>query len=106
MGLAKSEWMESEERGWTAPEKSVCADCIEDDYLKSVILDCAENKKCDYCQRKSPRPISAPLSYVVEPIAYALFSYFADPTEAGLPRDSGEWVGENLITYTEDALLF
>lgn len=38
------------------------------------------------------------------PIAHALYSHFADPASAGLPRDDGDWVGGEAITYTLDAL--
>lgn len=105
MGLVKSEWMESQERGWDAPDKYVCDKCVEDEYLKSVIADEAIEKHCDYCNRKSKKPIAAPVSAIFEKIAYALFSRFAEPGAAGLPRDSGEWVGEEQITDTYDALI-
>jgi RES domain-containing protein len=105
MGLVKSEWMESQERGWDAPDKFVCVECVEDEYLKSVIANEAVEKHCDYCNRKSKQAIAAPVAAIIEPIAYTLFSRFAEPGAAGLPRDSGEWVGEEQITDTYDALL-
>ena len=105
MGLAKSEWLESQERGWDAPDKYICAECVEDDYLKSVISDQASEKHCDYCNRRARTAIAAPLSAILEPISYALYAHFAEPGAAGLPRDSGEWVWEERITDTDDALL-
>lgn len=105
MGLVKSMWLESEERGWDAPDKSVCAECVEDEYLKSVITDSASERHCDYCGRDAEEAIAAPVEAILEPISYALFSHFAEPGAAGLPRDSGEWVGEEQITDTYDALL-
>lgn len=104
MGLVKRDWMESQERGWDAPAKFVCDRCIEDDYLKSVIADQAVETHCDYCNRDSKQAIAAPVSAILEPISYALFTRFAEPGAAGLPRDSGEWVGEEQITDTYDAL--
>ena len=104
MGLAKRQWEEDQERGWKAPNKYVCAECLDDDYLKTVISDNAEKECCDYCGQKARIPIAAPVSTVLEPISEALFAHFADPTEAGLPRESGEWIGESSITYTRDAL--
>lgn len=105
MGLAKTEWMESQERGWDAPDKYVCAECLEDEYLKSVVSDQASEMQCDYCGRDSQTAIAAPLSAILEPISAALLKYFAEPGAACLPRDSGEWVGEEDITDTQDALL-
>lgn len=104
MGLVKSAWIETEERGWDAEDKHVCAECVEDEYLKQIISNHVTEKSCDYCERKSRVAIAAPLSVVVEPIAGALFAHFAEPAGAGLPRDSGEWVGEEAITDTRDAL--
>lgn len=85
MGLAKSQWLESQERGWDAPDKFVCAKCIEDDYLKSVIAENTLEKYCDYCNRRARSVIAAPLSAILEPIANALFAHFAEPGAAGLP---------------------
>lgn len=104
MGRAKSAWMESEERGWNAEDKHVCEICVEDEYLKRVIAGHVTEKSCDYCGRKSLSAIAAPLSVIVEPIAVALFAHFADPAGAGLPCDFGEWVGEEAITDTREAL--
>lgn len=105
MGLVKSMWLESEERGWDAPDKFVCAECVEDEYLKSVVTDNVSERHCDYCGRDAEEVIAAPVEAILEPISYALFSHFAEPGAAGLPRDSGEWVGEEQITGTYDALL-
>ena len=30
MGLAKAEWIKTQERGWSAPNTYVCPDCVED----------------------------------------------------------------------------
>jgi RES domain-containing protein len=107
MGLTKHAWIESQERGWDAPNRHVCAVCFEDEYLKSVIENEAIENRCDYCGREDDAgtPIAAPLSAVLEPIAQALFANFEEPGAAGLPRDTGEWIGEERITDTDDALL-
>lgn len=104
MGLVKHHQMEIDERGWDAPETFVCDSCIEDAYLKQAVIENAEDVHCDYCDRIEEEAIAAPLSVVVEPIANTLFAYFAEPGSASLPRDSGEWIDEEKITYTEDAL--
>lgn len=104
MGLAKRLWEESMERGWDAPDKHVCAECVEDNYLKSVIMDNVSENHCDYCNRTACEPIAAPLSAIIDPVSDALYYHFAEPGEAGLPRDTGEWIDEERITYTADAL--
>lgn len=106
MGLAKSLKIESEERGWGAPDdKYACPDCLEDDYLKSIAFSNATCRLCSYCGRRSRTPIAAPLTTVLEPIATALFAHFEDPSVASVPRDTGEWVGGERITDTANALL-
>ena len=96
--------MERDERGWEAPDRHVCKDCVEDDYLQSLIETAATENECDYCGNSSEEVIAAPLEVILPSIAGALFSRFAEPGAAGLPRDSGEWVGEEHITDTSDAL--
>jgi hypothetical protein len=53
--------IEAEERGWEAPDKFVCADCVEDDYLKNVIDANASAHICNYCERQSESVIAAPV---------------------------------------------
>ena len=103
MGLVKSEWMESQERGWNAPEKFVCADCVDDEFLKDCIQNDVETLTCDYCGRQSNEPIAAPVESIMHPIGGAFFAHFTEPGAAGLPRDSGDWILEP--TDTSDALL-
>lgn len=105
MGVAKRLWMEAQERGWSAPEKHVCAQCVNDEYLEKLVSENVVERQCDYCHSTTRAASAAPLEIILEPIADALFAHFADPSSAGLPRDSGEWVGEESITDTQDALL-
>lgn len=102
MGLVKSMLMESEERGWDAPDKFVCADCVEDSCLKDCIRSDVEAQVCDYCGHQSHESIATPLEVVMYHICDVFFTYFFEPDAAGLPRDSGNWIFE--ITETADAL--
>lgn len=106
MGLVKSEWIESQERGWSAPDDQfVCADCVEDEYLKKVISNNLEVTTCDYCEKESATEnIAAPVGEILEPIANTLFYYYNDPTNACVPRDSGDWAFDIDID-TNEALL-
>lgn len=51
MGLAKAAWMESEERGWDAPDAWVCNACVGDEFLAKLVLENVEECKCNYCGR-------------------------------------------------------
>lgn len=97
MGGAKTEMMEADERGWSTDEKFVCDDCVEDEHLKQVIRSAANHDVCDYCGRKGTE-CAAPLENMVEAVADTLTYYFAEPTEAGVPRDDGEWLIEGAST--------
>lgn len=104
MGRVKEAMLEAEARGWDAPETFVCDRCLEDEYLRQLVADNATHKRCGYCGRRSRKDIAAPVELLMAPIAYALRSNFADPASAGVPRDDGEWVTGESITYTRDAL--
>lgn len=89
MGRAKAEMMEAEDRGWWPLDTHVCADCVEDEYLKSLIEDNCVADTCDYCGRESDEPIAAPTEVIQEAIVSAVYYYFNDPTNAGVPWDEG-----------------
>lgn len=94
--------MELIERGWDAPDKHVCAECVEDEFLKDIIQSNVSAQTCDYCESRSDEPIAAPVEAIMHPIGGAFFANFADPSSAMLPRDDGDWIQE--LTYTHDAL--
>lgn len=104
MGRVKQAMLEAEARGWDAPGKFVCDRCVDDEHLGQLIAAHALEKRCSYCGRRSKKEIAAPVEVLMPPIAYALQSNFADPASAGVPRDDGEWVTGESITYTRDAL--
>lgn len=98
MGRAKSEMMEAEERGWYALETHVCADCVEDTYLKSLIERHCDSNTCDYCGRQEKEDIAAPAEVIQEAIGSAVSYYFNDPTNAGVPWDEGAPVVDTVGT--------
>lgn len=91
MGLAKTAWIEAQKRGWDAPDKCVCADCVHDLFLEEVVGDNLEQDLCDYCGRESDEPIAAPVEYVIEVIAETVHYYYSAPQDAGVPYEDGEW---------------
>lgn len=84
MGRAKQEWMEAEERGWTAPAKYVCRACVEDGFLKTLIFRNRISTSCDYCNGKG---MAAPVGCLLDAISYGLHNEYNDFENAGCPYD-------------------
>lgn len=101
MGLEKSAWIEAMERGWTECDSYVCANCVEDFYLKEVIEKNSVEATCDYCGAKG-NAIAAPVECIQAEIASAVDYFFCEPSKAGVPWDEG-WVVEP--TDSVDVLL-
>lgn len=102
MGLVKREMEELEAQGWSAPDKVVCPDCVEDEFLQNLIRQNACACRCDYCGKRTRGASAAPVEVIMPAVASALGYYYAEPTEAGVPYDGG-WVVEPV--YTVDALM-
>lgn len=90
MGQAKAQLIEVEERGWYALGSHVCADCVEDEFLKSLIEKGSDANTCDYCDRQSDAPIAAPTEVVMDAVASAVRYYFNEPADAGVTYEGGE----------------
>lgn len=80
MGIVKSLQIEAEERGWSADDdRFVCANCVEDVYLKSVIQSHLCNTACSYCHHNAEVDIAAPLDSLMETIVETLKFCFIEP---------------------------
>lgn len=104
MGRVKEAMMQSQERGWDAPDTYVCSDCVEDDYLKQIIEDNLTHRKCTYCGKGSRKYIAAPVEAIMPAISSGLNYYYNDPDSAGVPYEKGYVFEPN--TTTEDALQY
>lgn len=103
MGRAKQEMMETQERGWSAPDdKFVCPKCVEDSFLRGLIAKQACSDTCSYCGNKSRANLAAPLDVLMYTIASAVNYSFREPSEAGVPWDEGEYVTD--LWETSDVL--
>jgi RES domain-containing protein len=89
MGLAKAEWIDIQERGWSAPDTHVCADCVDDFHLKDLVRKMASAYTCDYCGRHVAQAIAAEASVVIEAVYDTVHTYYGEPTDAGVPYDGG-----------------
>lgn len=104
MGRAKEEWLETQERGWDAPEKHVCSKCVDVEFLVDVIDAAVSANTCDYCNQTSDGPIAAPISVLVERVADTVGYYYEEPTAAGVPYDGGFILEPESIFDVLDAL--
>jgi RES domain-containing protein len=103
MGRAKQGMIEAEGRGWHGPDGYVCPDCIEDEFLKSIITDNACHNACDYCGEASDVDFAAPVETLMEAIGATVFYHYNDPTCAGVPYDGGCFIFDP--THTDDVLI-
>ncbi|XOF34579.1 MAG: HEPN-associated N-terminal domain-containing protein [Candidatus Electrothrix sp. YB6] len=100
--------MEAENRGWTAPEKFVCAECVGDEFLANVIESNLSAYFCSYCHNHKEKLIATEVKNIMPYVADTFFHYFEEPGSAGLPRDLRdlrECGGEQLIINTVDAFI-
>lgn len=89
MGGVSEAWIEAQERGWSAPDTHVCADCVEDPFLQKLIDANATARACDYCGRKGRHPLTAPAEVVVKAVFNAVHAYYCEPANGGVPYDGG-----------------
>jgi len=89
MGLVKAELMEAQERGWSAPDTYVCADCIEDSYLKNRVREQASANTCDYCGHHDSVAIAAEAGVVLEDVYATIKTYYCEPTTGRVPYGGG-----------------
>lgn len=93
------------DRGWVAPDRFVCPDCVEDGYLKNLIENSADSACCDYCGREEEILIAAPVEAVMPAVMGALNHQFAEPAAAGVPYETREGGYAVDPTDTAEALM-
>lgn len=106
MGQVKDAYLEAQERGWDAPDTFACARCVEDEYLKSLLAATAARRRCDYCGRRSAKPIAAPTQVLVAAIFDAVHRYYCEPAAGGVPYDKGYLVEAMPFSDVLEALGF
>jgi HEPN/RES N-terminal domain 1 len=84
-------------------DEFVCDKCIDDIGIASFIKQNAESKTCSFCNRRSPRPIAAPLADVIEYIESCVSGPYEDPANS-MAFESAEG-GYQGTTYSTDELL-
>jgi hypothetical protein len=104
MGGAKREWEEAQDRGWYSSENFVCAECVDDPFLKALIQENVEHDTCDYCEQVG-KNIAAPMDILLECLADTLHYHFADPNNSGVSYVSAEGGWQANTVNTDEALL-
>lgn len=106
MGLTKHKMMEEEGRGWRdGPERYVCAECADDEFLAEQVKDAAEQTRCDYCDAESSdgAPIAAPVNVLLQLVGETINHYWTDPAEE-LPYESAEGGFQGHFVHTRELL--
>lgn len=99
MGLTKRYMETIAEQGWQSPDTFVCADCLDNRFLRTEIEQAESNRlSCSYCASNH----AVPISVILRPIGKTVKKYFREPSSAGVPRDDGDWI--DLLTDIDDVL--
>lgn len=86
VGIAKNQMIQEYERGWSLTDGSVCAGCVEDDALETILREQADRDLiCDFCGN-SP---AAPLDLLLEWFYKGLCNEYEDALE-GVSWDGRE----------------
>lgn len=102
MGRVKEYYYSQLDRGYfDIGEKYVCSNCFDDYAIKDFIKENVEKKKCDYCGRKSSKPIAAPIDEILELIMSGIQSEWGHPENEGVAWESreGGWQGKVIDSY-------
>lgn len=82
------------------PDKFVCSDCFDDDYLKTFIDDTVESRRCSYCGKRSrSKNIAAPIDGVIERVFKAISSRYGEAWASGCSWDNED---DRYINETQD----
>ncbi|WP_409423774.1 MULTISPECIES: HEPN-associated N-terminal domain-containing protein [unclassified Pseudoalteromonas] len=82
-------------------DKFICADCVVDEALMSLVKDNLSAKTCSYCDETSEEGelISAPYNVVMERVYDTIFQYYADAQDVDMPWVEKEWLMDDTNIY-------
>lgn len=102
MGTAKEHLIEIETRGFNDISKYICADCVEDKFLKKWIIDnSTETETCDYCGEEKHVVLMTDL---MDEVIMPTFRKYYDYAVAQLGRNSREG-GYQWTIYDNDEVV-
>src|SRR5690349_18517418 len=82
-------------------DKYICADCIDDDYLKELVKNSLTKNKCSICKDEETHLIAAPVEPILNKIIDAIYAEYEDPIES-VPYDGREGGYQWEVYNTED----
>jgi hypothetical protein len=95
MGQAKNYLIECEDNGYFPKDSYVCAECVVDSFLASIVNENLCSDKCDYCQSESDIEIAADFDTVVEHINQSIRNYYSPAQDIALPYTEGQYILED-----------
>lgn len=85
MGIVQRQQEEALARGWTAPNKQACEQCVKDPFLRDLVRAHLTSRKCSYCGASGATPIASDIATIIEPIVETVRHYFMPLDECELP---------------------
>ena len=82
--------------------KSICSNCIADDYLAEIIKSNATEKECSYCLSRGNKNIACDYKLVVQKIYDRIFLSYKDAQDTGMPFVEGSWLIDQ--DYIQDVI--
>ncbi|EIO3708052.1 TPA: RES family NAD+ phosphorylase [Vibrio parahaemolyticus] len=84
---------------WESPQlsgldKNVCADCVVDESLASIVTANLSSNSCSYCgeENEEGELIAAPYDLIMERVYESIFQYYADAQDVDMPWVEKEWL--------------
>lgn len=102
MGLAKAWMMEQEERGFSQADGDICADCVNDPFLKNWIIDGAEATECSFCGVESEVAIAASFDEFVGIVISGIHFDWNSPDNEHVAYETREGGWQANLTDTSD----
>lgn len=102
MGRAKEWMMEQEARGYSEADGDICADCVNDQFLKQWVNDSAEATECSFCGAESEDAIAASFDEFVGVVIGGIYFDWGSPEGEGVVYETREGGWQADLTDTSD----
>ena len=102
MGRAKDWMMEQEARGYSEADGDICADCVNDAFLKQWIEDSAQATECSFCGAESEDAIAASFDEFVGAVIGGIHFDWGSPEGEGVVYETREGGWQANLTDTSD----
>jgi hypothetical protein len=101
MGHAKDREIEEMDQGWSYSDRTICARCLSDPYLRALVKETASQPDCSFCERSGSKPIAIPFNELMAVISDTIRQYYGHVDNEAIAYDSetGDYVGVTYDTY-------